>query len=141
MPYPPGILARGPWPPGRVSGRWSERDYVPPPEKEAAADAAIAALLDRGSPAHDGMAARLAGFEARDGDEQLVARGATMLRLAENLERPRDQSVEAAHVGVDDDHVELLLEHTEDVTVARWAAERERDLFERVIGLPLTIRD
>jgi len=78
---------------------------------------------------------------AHDGDEELVARGATMLRLAENLERPRDQSVAAAHVGVDDHHVELLLEHTEDVTVARWAAERERDLFERVIGRPLTIRD
>jgi exopolyphosphatase/guanosine-5'-triphosphate,3'-diphosphate pyrophosphatase len=78
---------------------------------------------------------------ARAGDEALVARGAAMLRLAENLERPRDQTVRAAHVGVDENHVELLLEHTEDVTVARWAAERERDLFERVMGRPLTIRD
>ena len=78
---------------------------------------------------------------ARDGDEELVARCATMLRLAENLERPRDQSVRAAHVGVDDYHVELLLDHTEDVTVARWAAEQERDLFEQVIGRPLQIRD
>ena len=78
---------------------------------------------------------------ARDGDEELLARCSTMLRIAENLERPRDQTVRAAHVGVDEDHVELLLEHDEDVTVARWAAERERDLFEQVMGRPLTIRD
>jgi ADP-ribose pyrophosphatase YjhB (NUDIX family) len=71
LPFPPGILARGPWPPGRVSGRWSERDYEPPPEQAQAADAAIAALLDRGSPAHDGVAARLAGFQAADGELRL----------------------------------------------------------------------
>ena len=34
------------------------------PSKSAAADEAIAALEDRGSPAHDGLAARLAGFDA-----------------------------------------------------------------------------
>jgi 8-oxo-dGTP diphosphatase len=71
LPYPPGILARGPWPPGRVSGRWSERDYEPPADKSDAADAAIAALLDRGSPAHDGIAARLAGYTADDGELRL----------------------------------------------------------------------
>jgi 8-oxo-dGTP diphosphatase len=71
LPYPPGILARGPWPPGRVSGRWSERDYEPPPDKSAAADRAIAELLDRGSPAHDGVAARLAGYEVADGELRL----------------------------------------------------------------------
>jgi exopolyphosphatase/guanosine-5'-triphosphate,3'-diphosphate pyrophosphatase len=78
---------------------------------------------------------------ARAGDEALLARCATMLRLAENLERPRDQTVRAAYVGVDDRNVELLLEHDEDVSVARWAAERERDLFARVIGRELKIRD
>jgi exopolyphosphatase/guanosine-5'-triphosphate,3'-diphosphate pyrophosphatase len=44
---------------------------------------------------------------AHVGDEEMVARCATLLRLAENLERPRDQTVRAAHVGVDDQHVEL----------------------------------
>jgi 8-oxo-dGTP diphosphatase len=51
-----------------VHGRWSDRDYEPPREKVEAADAAIAALLDRGSPAHDGLAARLQGYETRDGE-------------------------------------------------------------------------
>jgi 8-oxo-dGTP pyrophosphatase MutT (NUDIX family) len=45
-----------------VTSRWSERAYEPPPEKSAAADLVIAALADRGSPAHDGVAARLTDF-------------------------------------------------------------------------------
>ena len=65
--YPPGILARGPWPPDRVSFRWSETPYVPPPEPAAAADRAIAALKGRGSPAHDGIGARLKRYDAGDG--------------------------------------------------------------------------
>ena len=34
---------------------------------------------------------------ARDGDEEMVERCAAVLRLAEQLERPRDQTVEGAH--------------------------------------------
>lgn len=62
----PGILARGPWPAGRVAARWREDSFAVEPESTAAADAAIAALADRGSPAHDGLAARLAGWDAGD---------------------------------------------------------------------------
>ena len=60
--------------------------------------------------------------------------------MAEQLERSRDQAVREAHVGVDDGHVELLLEADEDVTIARWAAERQRDLFERAFGRELAVR-
>ena len=67
MSYPPGILARGPWPPDRVSSRWSDTFYEPSPEKTAEADRAIADLRGRGSPSHDGVAARLAGFDVTDG--------------------------------------------------------------------------
>jgi ADP-ribose pyrophosphatase YjhB (NUDIX family) len=62
----PGILARGPWPPGQVAARWREDPFAAAPDSDAAADAAIAALADRGSPAHDGLAARLAGWSAAD---------------------------------------------------------------------------
>jgi ADP-ribose pyrophosphatase YjhB (NUDIX family) len=65
--YPPGILARGPWPPDRVTFRWSESPYVPEPDQAAEADRAIAELKGRGSPAHDGIGARLAGFAAENG--------------------------------------------------------------------------
>lgn len=64
MTLSPGILARGPWTPEHVEVTWRGDRYEAPAEVEAAADAAIAALRERGSPCHDGLAARLAGFEA-----------------------------------------------------------------------------
>jgi 8-oxo-dGTP diphosphatase len=60
----PGILARGPWQADQVAARWREDRFEPQAELAARADAAIAALQDRGSPSHDGMAARLAAFES-----------------------------------------------------------------------------
>ena len=71
MPYPPGILARGPWLAERVASRWRDEVFEPAPEQVSAADRAIAALQDRGSPAHDGMAARLAGYTVGDGGLEL----------------------------------------------------------------------
>ena len=59
---PTGILARGPWQADQVAARWREDCFAPEPAQDAAADAAIAALADRGSPTHDGLAARLAGY-------------------------------------------------------------------------------
>jgi 8-oxo-dGTP diphosphatase len=67
----PGILARGPWDAARVAARWREDAFAADAGQEAAADAAIAALADRGSPAHDGLAARLAGYRDADGRLEL----------------------------------------------------------------------
>jgi ADP-ribose pyrophosphatase YjhB (NUDIX family) len=58
----PALLARGPWMLDRVDATWREDHYTPPPEKLAAADDAIIALRDRGSPSHDGVAGRLVGW-------------------------------------------------------------------------------
>jgi 8-oxo-dGTP diphosphatase len=63
----PEILARGPWPLERVTARWREAHFEPAPAQAAAADAAIAALQERGSPSHDGLAARLLEARVRDG--------------------------------------------------------------------------
>ncbi len=63
-----GLLARGPWDPGRVSAGWSEQPFEAEPEADARADAAIAALRERGSPTHDGLSARMASF-SEDGDQ------------------------------------------------------------------------
>jgi 8-oxo-dGTP diphosphatase len=68
-PFPPGILARGPWSIEQVATRWHDDLFEPDPGRTAAADRAIAALEDRGSPAYDGLAARLVGF--RSGEEGL----------------------------------------------------------------------
>lgn len=66
---PPEILARGPWPLERITARWREEHFEPPAAHATAADAAIAALRDRGSPSHDGVAARLVDY--RDGGDGL----------------------------------------------------------------------
>jgi ADP-ribose pyrophosphatase YjhB (NUDIX family) len=59
---PPVILARGPWPIEQVSVHWREEEFEPPPEHTEAADAAIEGLQRRGSPSHDGVAARLVDY-------------------------------------------------------------------------------
>jgi ADP-ribose pyrophosphatase YjhB (NUDIX family) len=61
-----GILARGPWQSDQVEARWLSDTFQPPAEVEAEADAAVAGLRERGSPAHDGMATRLAAWRADD---------------------------------------------------------------------------
>jgi exopolyphosphatase/guanosine-5'-triphosphate,3'-diphosphate pyrophosphatase len=76
---------------------------------------------------------------ARRGDDALLDRCAASLRVAEQLERPRDQSVRRVHVSPTDGRVELRLESEVDVTVARWAAQKERDLFARAFGRDLTV--
>ncbi|HXP29336.1 MAG TPA: NUDIX hydrolase [Solirubrobacteraceae bacterium] len=63
----PEILARGPWKLEQITAHWSEEQFEPSPQNAEAADAAIQGLRDRGSPSHDGVAARLVDFTA-DGD-------------------------------------------------------------------------
>jgi len=60
----PGILARGPWDPADVEVRWRDDEFEPPTPVTEAADVALDALRRRGSPSHDGLAARLASFSA-----------------------------------------------------------------------------
>jgi ADP-ribose pyrophosphatase YjhB (NUDIX family) len=67
MPPAPGLLARGPWRPDQVVARWRDEEFQADEAASAAADAAIDALRERGSPSHDGLSARLADYDASDG--------------------------------------------------------------------------
>jgi 8-oxo-dGTP diphosphatase len=58
----PGILARGPWQADQVEARWLDDAYEPPDDIQRLADAAVDCLRERGSPSHDGLATRLAGW-------------------------------------------------------------------------------
>ncbi|HEV2982368.1 MAG TPA: NUDIX domain-containing protein [Solirubrobacteraceae bacterium] len=58
----PEILARGPWELDCVTTRWLPEHFEPSAAHTEAADEAIRGLHDRGSPSHDGVAARLVGF-------------------------------------------------------------------------------
>jgi ADP-ribose pyrophosphatase YjhB (NUDIX family) len=62
-----GILARGPWEPARVTARWRGDEFEPEQSATDAADELLAELRERGSPSHDGLAARLSSYEAADG--------------------------------------------------------------------------
>jgi 8-oxo-dGTP pyrophosphatase MutT (NUDIX family) len=63
----PEILARGPWPLEQVKAHWRDEHFEPSAEHTLLADAAISELQQRGSPSHDGMAARLVEYR-QDGD-------------------------------------------------------------------------
>jgi exopolyphosphatase/guanosine-5'-triphosphate,3'-diphosphate pyrophosphatase len=79
---------------------------------------------------------------ARPGDEDLVARCAVVLRLAEHLERGRDQSVKQARLRANGDGVDLHLEADgRNLILPRWSVERYGDgeAFERVFGRRLLI--
>ena len=86
---------------------------------------------------------KLGAIEAltRDGDEQLLDRCAVILRLAEHLERGRDQSVSEAHLDTNGDGVDLHLKAGGDLTLPRWSVERygDDDAFERVFNRRLLI--
>jgi len=78
---------------------------------------------------------------ARDGDGELVRRCALMLRLAEGLERSRDQAVTNVVVKNGKQDAVTLKLRTEDdaIEVARWAARREGPLFEQTFGRELRV--
>jgi ADP-ribose pyrophosphatase YjhB (NUDIX family) len=105
----PGILALGPWRPDEVEVTWREEPYAAPPEHAREADAAIEALRERGSPCHDGLAARLAAFDAGDGRLRLELQPARWaLRLVDGE-------------GVADSLTALCVVRSED---GRWLAGR-----------------
>jgi ADP-ribose pyrophosphatase YjhB (NUDIX family) len=60
---PLGLLARGPWDPADVDVAWRSDTFEPPQVATDAADEALSALRARGSPSHDGLAARLSGYD------------------------------------------------------------------------------
>jgi exopolyphosphatase/guanosine-5'-triphosphate,3'-diphosphate pyrophosphatase len=78
---------------------------------------------------------------AQPGDEELLERCSVILRLAEHLERGRDQSVSEARLRANGHGVDLHLEAEGDLTLQRWSVERYGDdeAFQRVFGRRLLI--
>jgi exopolyphosphatase / guanosine-5'-triphosphate,3'-diphosphate pyrophosphatase len=73
-------------------------------------------------------------------DEDRLHRMSALLRLAEDLERSRDQLVRETRVSLDDGCVRVgLVTEDGDAPVARWAAGREGELFERAFGRGLEV--
>jgi exopolyphosphatase/guanosine-5'-triphosphate,3'-diphosphate pyrophosphatase len=77
---------------------------------------------------------------ARDGDDQLLALFAAIIRLSEQLERSRDRAVENVAVITDNGDVKLETEtRGEGAAVAVWAARRHADLLGRTIGRDVSV--
>jgi len=75
-------------------------------------------------------------------DEELVARCSVIVRLAEHLERGRDQSVRQARLHANGHGVDLHLDAAgENLILPRWSVERygDSEAFERVFGRRLLI--
>ena len=77
----------------------------------------------------------------RPGDEQMLERCSMILRLAEHLERGRDQSVNQARLLTNGDGTALHLRAEGDLTLPRWSVERYGDdeAFQRAFHRPLVI--
>ncbi len=73
------------------------------------------------------------------GDAERLDRCATLLRLAEDLERSRDQLVRRALLEESDGTVELRLVADGNSAVPSWAARREGELFERAFRRELRV--
>jgi exopolyphosphatase / guanosine-5'-triphosphate,3'-diphosphate pyrophosphatase len=74
-----------------------------------------------------------------DGDAERLDRCAVLLRLAEDLERSRDQLVRGTRLELHDGEVELQLIADGDPVVPRWAANRETGLFARAFHRELAV--
>ncbi len=104
--------------------------------RERALIAQISRYHRKGAPKLGEMAAL-----AQDGDDELLDRCSVILRLAEHLERGRDQAVSEARLRANGHGVDLHLESAGDLTLPRWSVERYGDgeVFEKVFGRRLLI--
>jgi exopolyphosphatase / guanosine-5'-triphosphate,3'-diphosphate pyrophosphatase len=104
--------------------------------RERALIAQISRYHRKGAPKLGEMAAL-----SEPGDEQLLDRCSVILRLAEHLERGRDQSVSQVRLRPNGHGVDLHLEAAGDLTLPRWSVERygDSEVFERVFGRRLLI--
>ena len=105
--------------------------YAP---RELALIAQMARYHRKGRPSFGELAPLVA-----KGDDDRLARGSALLRLAEQLERTRDQLIREVHLGARDGQVSLELVHEGDASVAYWAALRQAGLFEQAFGRELKI--
>jgi hypothetical protein len=71
VPIPPELLARGPWDPEEILVSWRTEAFEPDPSSTEHADRLLDDLRERGSPCHDGLAARLVSYEASNGGLKL----------------------------------------------------------------------
>ncbi|MGE5635765.1 MAG: HD domain-containing protein, partial [Nocardioidaceae bacterium] len=102
---------------------------------------ALVALVARWHRKGDPDAGEL-GDLRQSGDDERLALLSGVIRLAEQLERSRDQAVATVRVAQGGDGVRLEARtNGADPSVALWAARRGADLLERALGRELEVVD
>ena len=76
---------------------------------------------------------------ADDDDEERLALLAGIVRIAEQLERSRDQSVRSVSVSADDGRIEIGADASPQDAISIWSARRVSDLLGRAIGREVEI--
>ena len=100
--------------------------------------AAIGRFHRRGTPKASAYAPmRQLSEEERDRVTKLTA----ILRLADGLDRSHNDAVDVVTARVTTEHVQLVVDGSEDTDLERWGVRRKRGLFEKVFGLPVEIVD
>ena len=79
------------------------------------------------------------GKLARKDDERRLELLAGTIRLAEQFERSRDQSVRAVSVSADNGDVRIDPDAPADASVAIWSARRNADVLERALDRTVTV--
>ncbi len=102
--------------------------------KEVAIVAQAARYHRKGMPDPGPLAALLG-----EGDAARLDRCAVLLRLAEDLERSRDQLVKNTVLSAENGSVQLRLLAEGGAAVPRWAAGRESELFARAFNRKLSV--
>jgi exopolyphosphatase/guanosine-5'-triphosphate,3'-diphosphate pyrophosphatase len=74
-----------------------------------------------------------------EGDAERLDRCAALLRLAEDLERSRDQLVRGTTLALHNGEVRMRLDAAGELAVPRWAVGREGALFERAFHRELQV--
>jgi exopolyphosphatase/guanosine-5'-triphosphate,3'-diphosphate pyrophosphatase len=72
-------------------------------------------------------------------DEKRLRKLAALLRIADGLDRSRNQAVDAIDVRVGPSLVMIRLSADRDTELEQWATHRKRDLFEKVFGRELEV--
>jgi exopolyphosphatase/guanosine-5'-triphosphate,3'-diphosphate pyrophosphatase len=72
-------------------------------------------------------------------DDRRLVQLATLLRLAEQLDRSRDGVVKDVRLRITDAGMRMNVIFRGDEQVALWALENHREIFERAFGMPLQV--
>jgi exopolyphosphatase/guanosine-5'-triphosphate,3'-diphosphate pyrophosphatase len=79
------------------------------------------------------------GKLAEKGDDDRLMLLTGTIRLAEQFERSRDQSVRGVKVSAEDGEVQIDLQAPADASVAIWSARRNADVLEKALGRTVSV--